>query len=372
MTLKALIIKEWIQTLHDRRMLIIIFALPVVQMILFGFATNNEVEHLSVLVVDQDRSFVSREILSALSRGDYFDVFEISSDANAGERALSLNQARLAIILPPDLERRFLSGQNPVIQIQLDGSDGNSATIALGYLNQILQETSERLTQQPIGASSHSFLPLKIETRIFYNQSLTSSHFMVPGIIAMILTIVTTMLTAMGITREKERGTFEQLVVSPIRGWELMLGKTMPFAVIGIFDALISIGLGILIFDIPLTGSISALSVLNIAYIMAMLGLGLFISTISETQQQAMMTVFAVLFPFIILSDFFFPLENMPEPVQWATLLNPMRYTLTAQREIFLKGSGWLQVWSSIVILFGFAVAFLGYGAFRFRKSLQI
>lgn len=370
MTLRALIIKEWIQTLHDRRMLVIIFALPVVQMILFGFATNNEVEHLSVLVVDQDRSFISREIISALNRGTYFDVFEISSDPLAGEKALNTNEARLAINIPPGLERRFLSGQNSTLQIQLDGSDGNSATIALGYFNQILGEINEQFTKQP--NSSVSFEPLNIETRILYNQSLTSSYFMVPGIIAMILTIVTTMLTAMGITREKERGTFEQLVVSPIRGWELMLGKTMPFAVIGVLDALLSIGLGMFIFDIPLTGSISALSVLNVAYIMAMLGLGLFISTISDTQQQAMMTVFAVLFPFIILSDFFFPLENMPELIQWATLLNPMRYTLTAQREIFLKGSGWPQVWSSILVLFGFAFAFLGYGAFRFRKSLQV
>ncbi len=368
MTLRAIILKEWIQTFRDRRMLVIIFAVPVVQMILFGVATNNEVHNLQTIVVDQNRSALSREILSAVGRGGYFDVIDVTPDAQAAVQAMMKNRARIIIVIPPDLEERYYAGRRADVQLLLDGSDGNSATIAMAYLMRILNSVSEKWSA-PSGRLAY---PVNIETRVLYNPALISSHYMVPGIIAMILTIITTMLTAMGITREKERGTFEQFVVSPVRGWQLMLGKTIPYAVIAGADAGVATVIGMLVFEIPLTGSISALVVLNMAYILAMLGMGLFISTISQTQQQAMMTVFAVLFPFIILSDFFFPLENMPLAVQWGTLLNPMRYALRAQREIFLKGSGWAEVWTNIVVLCGFAVAFLGYGALRFRKSLQL
>lgn len=372
MTLRAIIMKEWIQTFRDKRMLLIIFAVPVLQMILFGVATDNEVRNLRTVIVDQDRSGLSREIFSAVSRGDYFHVTEITGDVNYGVSALMQNRARIVIVIPPGLEGHFRSADAKAqVQLMLDGSDGNSATIAMGYLLRILNSTAEKAMPAAVSGLRPSVHPLHIETRVLYNQALVSSHYMVPGIIAMILTVITTMLTAMGITREKERGTFEQLVVSPIRGWELMLGKTIPYAVIAAVDAAIATAIGMLIFQIPLAGSLSALVVLNLAYILAMLGMGLFISTISQTQQQAMMTVFAVLFPFIILSDFFFPLENMPQAVQYGTLLNPMRYALRAQREIFLKGSGWEQVWPNILLLTGFAVAFLSYGSLRFRKSLQ-
>lgn len=371
LTVRTLILKEWIQTFRDRRMLVIIFVVPVMQMILFGVAVSNDVRNFPIVIVDQDRSSLSREIVSAFQRGGYFRIVAVTASTAAGESALLNNRARMVIVVPPDLTEHQRAGRSAGVQLLLDGSDGNTATIALGYSIRILSE----LHLVARGASVPGLRPfggVSVESRIFYNPSLESPYYMVPGIITMILTVIATMLTAMGITKEREKGTFEQLVVSPIRGWELMLGKTIPFAVIAFFDATLATGVGIAIFHIPLTGSASALAVLNLSYVLAMLGLGLFVSTVSESQQQAMMTVFAILFPFIILSDFFFPVENMPVIIQYATLLNPMRFCLRAQREIFLKGSGWGDVWSNIAVLFAFATVFLGYGAVRFRRSLTL
>lgn len=371
-TIRALVLKEWIQTFRDRRMLVIIFFVPIIQMIMFGVAVNNELRNMPTVVCDQDHSIVSRRILSSISAGGYFIPREITSSVKDAEEALYNNRARMALIIPPGFQSDLRSGKKAEIQILLDGSDSNAATLAAGYVFQILRETPSggRVQARPPGVAP--FEMPKIVTRVYYNPALESSHFMVPVIITMILTIIATMLTAMGITKEKEKGTFEQLFVSPIRGIELMLGKTIPFAVISFLDAALATTLGVFLFRIPLEGQVWVLALLNLGYVLAMLGLGLFISTVSETQQQAMMTVFAVIFPFIILSDFFFPIENMPVFFQYATLINPMRYCLRAQREIFLKGTGIEHLWPNIVVLFSFATAFLGYGALRFRKSLTI
>lgn len=371
LTVRTLMVKEWIQTFRDRRMLVIIFVVPVLQMILFGVAVSNDVRNFPILVVDQDRSALSREIISAFGSGGTFRIVGITADGAEGESALRNNRARMAVVIPPDLSEHQKAGRSAAVQLLLDGSDGSTGTVALGYSMRILSEL--RLTARSGSIPGlRPFGGVSLESRIFYNPSLESPYYMVPGIITMILTVIATMLTAMGITKEREKGTFEQLVVSPIRGWELMLGKTLPFAVIAFFDATLATGVGTAVFHIPLTGSASALAALNLSYVLAMLGLGLFVSTVSESQQQAMMTVFAIIFPFIILSDFFFPIENMPVVIQYATLLNPMRFCLRAQREIFLKGSGWIEVWPNITVLMGFASVFLGYGAVRFRRSLTL
>ncbi|MBI3395313.1 MAG: ABC transporter permease [Spirochaetia bacterium] len=369
-TVRALIVKEWIQTFRDKRMLLVIFVLPLIQMTIFGFAVSNEVKNLPAIVYDGDRSELSREIISALGRGGYFKITALAASQAESINALYINTAKIAFIIPPGFQKDVRSNRPVNVQIALDGSDGNAATIATGYALRILSELEYGNRIRVLPQTMLPFHGAVLDSRVWFNPSLESTYFLVPGIITMILTIITTILTAMGITKEKETGTFEQLVVSPIRGWELMLGKTLPYAVIGFGDAVLATAFGRLMFKVPIEGSLSALAFLNLAYVFAMLGMGLFISTVSATQQQAMMTVFGVLFRFIILSDFFFPLENMPVAVQYLTYLNPMKYCLTAQRAIFLKGAGWQLTYPNILVLFGFAAVFLGYGSIRFRRSL--
>lgn len=374
--LLALIKKEFIQTFRDHRLRIVIFVMPVIQMTLFGFAISSEVKNVPITVCDQDGSSSSRELVSALTRGDYFRVVQFTRDSREAVRDLEVNRAKISVIIPPDFQEKILKGEDSPFQLLVDGSDGNSASIASGYILRIMRETSlSRAVPVISGSQLAGVVPpsrpsFEPEIRVLYNPEMESRFFLIPGIITMLITLIVSLLTAMGITREKEAGTFEQLIVSPIQGWQLILGKTLPFLVIGAMDVVLVVVVGKLIFGMPFNGDPFAFAVLNLTYVFAILGLGLFISSISKTQQQAMMTVFAVLYPFIILSDFFFPIENMPVAIQYLTIINPMKYSLVAQREIMLKGSGWEQVGSNILVLAGFAVAFIAYGVFRFRKSL--
>ncbi len=374
---RALVIKELIQTFRDKKLRIVIFLMPVLQTILFGVAVNNEVKNLPVTICDQDRSSLSRELASTLTRGGYFVIAATTSSLRETDEDLMMNRSRAAVVIPPGFERRIKAGRRSPIQLLMDGSDGNTASIALGYLLRMLQDLQEEARIVPVlyavrgGAPPPAFGNPGLRLRVWYNPQMESSHFMIPGVITMILTVITTLLTAMGITREREMGTFEQLIVSPIRGWELMLGKTLPYALIGFFDAILVTLVSLFLFRIPLNGPVPLLALLNLLYVLAMLGMGLFISTVSSSQQQAMMTVFAVLFPGVILSDFFFPLENMPDLIRIITYFNPMRYGMHAQREIFLKGAGWRESAHSLLILAAFGFSFLTLGSLRFRKKIS-
>jgi len=376
--LKALIVKELIQTLRDKKLRVVIFLIPVIQMLIFGVAVTNDVHNLPLTICDQDQTTSSREVASSLTRGGYFVLKDTVDSVAEAKEDLLFNRSKMVVIIPHDFHEKLMRNEASPLQILLDGSDGNSATIAMGYAIRILQDLKPAggIRVVPLilsaGALPPSLPDLAVDERVWYNPGMESSFFMIPGVVTMILTIITTLLTAMGITREKEIGTFEQLIVSPITGWQLMLGKTLPYALIGFVDALLVTLISILVFSIPLNGPIWLLALLNIVYIFAMLGLGLFISTVSSSQQQAMMTVFAVLFPFVILSDFFFPLENMPAVIRYLTVFNPMKYCLTAQREIFLKGSGWESVYPNILSLFLFSVSFFSYGSLRFRKNISM
>jgi ABC-2 type transport system permease protein len=377
--LLALIKKELIQTFRDKRLRVVIFAMPIIQMTVFGFAISNEVKRVPISVCDQDMSPASRLLTDSLTQGDYFVLNYMHFNCDDAAKDLENNRSKIAVIIPPDFQKKKECGDSAEVQILIDGSDGNSAAVASGYMIRILRESAlaGSINTLPViaGAAVAGIRPppppdVSADIRVWYNPSLESRYFLIPGIITMIITLIVTLLTAMGITREKEAGTFEQLIVSPISGWQLILGKTLPFLLVGILDVFLISAVSKLIFHMPFNGPLIVFFMLNIIYIFAMLGLGLFISSISKTQQQAMMTVFALLFPFIILSDFFFPVENMPELIQIVTLINPMRYSLVAQREILLKGSGWEQVGDNILILLMFAIFFVGYGAIRFRKSL--
>ena len=374
--LLAMIRKELIQTFRDPRLRLVIFAMPIIQMTVFGFAISSEVKRVPISVCDQDRSPASRKLVDSILQGGYFRMVHFTTDCNRSVSDLAYNRSKISVNFLPGFQGHLTAGDPAPVQFLVDGSDGNSATVATGYLLRILQGKSAEAVPLPPSGAALSGTPVpgpaSVEPRIrvWYNPSMESRYFLIPGIITMIITLIVTLLTAMGITREKEAGTFEQLVVSPLHGWQLILGKTLPFLLVGALDVTLVLGVSILVFHMPFNGRPDVFIALNLVYILAMLGLGLFISSISKTQQQAMMTVFALIFPFIILSDFFFPVDNMPELIQNLTLLNPMRYSLVAQREVMLKGSGWDQVGDNILILGGFALVFLGYGIMRFRKSL--
>ncbi|MCB1165222.1 MAG: ABC transporter permease [Leptospiraceae bacterium] len=369
---RVLIVKELLQTFRDRRMLFVIFVAPVVQIFIFGVAVTNEVRNVSLSVADLSHSSYSRRLVSSLTRGGYFRLEHENSGGDEVQKDLLLNRAVIGLVIPPDFASQIEGNRQATVQILVDGSDGNSANIATGYALRIL--SSLDFYVRPTFFST-SRIPAEglvdFHPRVFYNPAVESRFYLMPGIITMVLTVLILLLTAMGITKEKESGSFEHLVVSPISGMQLMLGKTLPFALVGFFDACIVITLAVFGFGVPLTGSLPALILINVLYIFAMLGLGLLVSSISASQQQAMLSAFAIIFPAVILSDFFFPVSNMPVFIQWITYLNPMKYSLQAQRIIFLKGAGLGAVANQIAVLAGFAVAFYGLGTLQFRRSLH-
>jgi|JI10StandDraft_1071094.scaffolds.fasta_scaffold22731_8 ABC-2 type transport system permease protein len=374
--LKALIRKELIQTLRDKKLRVVLFALPVVQLIIFGTAISTDVKKTKVTLCDEDRSKASREIHSILTAGEYFEITDINEDCRKSENLLYVNKAKILLVIPAGFEKKLQMGENSPLQAVLDGSDGSSASTSLGYMLRMFMEHQWKTWQKTPDIRLYSITPPplpkpELQTRVYFNPEMESRFFLLPGIMTMILTIIVTLLTAMGITREKESGTFDQLIVSPIRGWELILGKTLPYLLIGLVDLLLVTLVSRYVFQLKMSGSFAAFIILNTVYIICMLGLGLFISTVSSSQGQAMMTVFGFLFPFIILSDFFFPVDNMPIFVRRLTMLNPMKYALVAQREIFLKGNGLAFLWDSVLILCLFSVIFLGYGAYRFRAGTE-
>ncbi|MBX7059575.1 MAG: ABC transporter permease [Leptospirales bacterium] len=371
--LLALIQKEFLQTLRDRRMLVIIFLIPLIQTTIFGVAVSNEVRNVPIAVIDSSRTLQSRELIDALRANDHFRFVYLGPDVSRGEELLRNNAARIAVYFPPDYARRLDRGEVATVQALVDGSDSNSAGIALGYMQRIVAVQSAATLRprslSPIALSSRGGVELR--DRLWYNPGGESRYYLLPGIGTMVLTTVIMLLTAMGITRERETGSFDQLVVSPIRPWQLLLGKTAPFAVIGLLEAALVTAASVFLFGQPFVGSLATLSALDALYVVVMLGLGLLISSVSASQQQAMLTVFAFLLPATILSDFFFPLANMPEPIRWLTIVNPMRYCMAAQRMIFLKGAGFAEIKWNLVALAGLAFLFYGLGALRFKRMLR-
>lgn len=367
--------KELLQTLRDTKLRLVIFVMPVLQTIVFGFAISTDVKNIPVSICEEQSSFSSRKVISLFQDSEYFHIVHLTNQCSDIMNDIDFNQARIALIIPANFQKQLSKGLDAPLQVLVDGSDGNTANIAMGYITRMLAQTPFKVYQSTSGFTLAGVTPppfqgISMEPRVWFNPDMESKFFLLPGILVMILTIIVTLLTAMAITREKEIGTFEQLAVSPIAGWQLILGKTLPFLFIGILDLVVIAAVGRLVFSLQMQSSLDVFLGVNTTFILTMLGMGLFISTISSSQGQAMMTVFAILFPFIILGDFFFPVENMPQAIQYIAMGNPIRYAMVAQREIFLRGSSWDKLAPSALILLGFAFIFLAYGAFRFRKSL--
>ena len=361
-----LVIKEFIHFFRQKRTVFFLIVPPVVQLLLFGYVATTDVNHVATALRDLDQTYESRELARQFEASKYFDI--VYRPTSPGELTHLLDRGRVlcAIQINPHFGRDLRKGHPAEIQVIVDGTDSNTALIALGYVNGILSRFGREFL--PPGMSSVS--PFDIRTRVWYNPGLRSRNYYVPGVIATIIMLTCLILTSMSVVREREIGTMEQLMVTPIRPLELMLGKTIPVAAVGYFDMVLVTVVGTLWFGVPIKGSISLLLVSTGVYLLSVLGIGLFISTVSKTQQQALMATFLFFMPAILLSGFAFPIESMPLFFQYITYVSPLRYFLIIVRGIFLKGIGVESLWPDILALLVLGVTILGLSAVRFRKRL--
>jgi len=365
---RVLIQKEVRQLFRDPKMKRIMFAAPLVQLLLFGYAVNTDVRDVRTVVVDQDRTAESRLLQETLTASGYFRIVEISDDPAVIEKALDGGTAMVGLQIPPGFTEALEAGEEASTQILIDGTSSNTATVAQGYVGQIVQEFALELARAR-GATLGGGVDLR--PRAWYNPDLSSQVYNVPGVIGLLLLLMALLLTSLSVVRERELGTLEQLMVSPINPKELMIGKTVPVLLVCLVDLALITVVAILWFGIPLRGPVWALVLASLLYILAGLAVGLFISTISRTQQEAFLTMFLFILPGIILSGFMYPIDTMPEVFQRLTLLNPVRYFMEMVRGIFLKGQGVQELWAHYLVLAFMAVTVIVGASRRFRKSLE-
>jgi len=378
---RVIIRKEVRQTLREPRMRTMLFIPPIVQLLVFGYAVNLDVENARLAWMDQDRSQESRELLASFEGSNRFELVATPANDREAQRLLDSGDADCVIRILPGFARDVERGRKTSVQVLVDGTNSNTASIVASYASSVIGAYSNKvMTDQNrdklVGRTSqgpvHAGIPqIRLQSRVWFNPDLRSRNYFVPGVVVNIITLVTLMLTAMAIVREKEIGTMEQLMVTPIRPIELMLGKTLPFAAVGLIDTILVVVVALFLFHIPFRGSAVLLLACALLFLMTSLGAGLFISTISRTQQQAMMSTFLIFQPFFMLSGFAFPIRNMPEAVQWLTYLDPVRYFVEIVRGIFLRGSGIAVLWPQMVALAIFGTAILSLSAMRFRKRLD-
>jgi drug efflux transport system permease protein len=371
--IKHMLIKEFIQVFRDPRMKAFIFVVPVMQLLVFSYAASTDVRHISTAVYDLDQSVTSRDLVSRFVKSGYFDVAEyIATDARERE-LLDRGKVQAVLHVTRGFEGDIRVGRSAPVQMIVDGTDSNTAGIVLGYSSAIIQQYSQEVLARRLQKIRGNIrLPgqINLQTRTWFNENLESRTYFVPGVIALMITLLTLLLTSMAIVREKEIGTMEQIMVTPIRPVEFILGKSVPFALISFVGLALVTLVGVVWFRIPIRGSFVLLVFAMSVYLMTTLGVGLLISTVSGTQQQAMMSTFFFFMPAVLLSGFMFPIANMPVPVQWLTYLNPMRYAMVILRDIFLKGVGLSILWPQIAALAVMGVVTLGVASRRFQKTI--
>ena len=373
----ALIKKEFLQIRRDTRTLGIVLFAPLVMLVLYGYAVNFDIHHIKIVVCDQDKSQTSREFISGFSKSEYFDIVKYTGDPEQLLNYLDRGTSRAVLWIPHEFAAKIAAGSTSEIFFGMDGSDSNTATISLGYFTSYIRSYSAQISYQRLERAGKTVLaqkmvPFKIAQRVRYNPELKSSHFIVPGLISTLLMMVVSLLTALAITNEKERNTFEQLASSPIRPWQLIVGKLVPYALVAFCGVLLIIPAGVFWFGVPLRGDLLVLFLYIFIFLLAVLGIGLFFSAIAKTQQQALtMVVPATTLPAVLLSGFIFPIESMPIPLQFLTNIVPAKFFLIALRGIFLKGVGVETLWPEALALIAFTVLLMTAAAFKFKKRLD-
>jgi len=372
--IRHIVKKEFIQIFRDPRMKGVIFLMPIVQVLVFGYAVTTDIRNARTAVVDLDNSIESREFVARFSESGYFSIVHRSQEQSEVAHLLDRGQVQAAIVLHHGFGADVRAGGPAAVQFIVDGSDSNTAGILLSYGSRITAEFSKQVALEYMskmkGASPEKAV-IDAQTRAWFNENLESRAFYVPGVIAIIVMLITLMLTSMAIVREKEIGTMEQLLVTPISSAEFIAGKTIPFALIGFIDVVAVTLVAVFWFEVPIRGNLLLLFFATALFLLTTLGIGLFISTVSATQQQAMMSTFFFYFPAVLLSGFMFPIENMPEPIQWLTYVNPLRYFLVIIRGVFLKGVGAGVLWPQMLALaiLGLIVQFLAVK--RFGRNIS-
>jgi ABC-2 type transport system permease protein len=377
--LRCIIKKEFRQVLRNPQMRAMLVLPPLIQLLVFGYAVNLDVNHARIAWMDEDRTQESRALLSQFEGSGLFEVLATPASPAEMQRLLDTSTVNGVVRVLPGFARDLKRGDTGGVQILLDGTDSNSAQLVSSYSAQAIGKFTadvmnerQRAKLVAAGAPVSAAIPRVIaEPRVWFNPELKSRNYFVPGVIVNILMLVTLSLTTMAIVREKEIGTMEQLMVTPIRPSELILGKTLPFVVIGFWDLLLVMSAALLFFRVPFQGSFPLLCAASFLFILTNLGAGLLISTISKTQQQANMATFLLFQPFMMLSGFSFPIRSMPQAIQYFTYINPMRYFLEVVRGIFLKGSGFDVLWPNFLALGVFGVTILSISVMRFHKTLE-
>lgn len=364
---REMLAKELRQMLRDPKMRRVLFVAPIIQLIAFGYAVNTDIRDTATFVIDHDRSAASRELIDAFESTGYFQIIGRSQQPADLVRALDYGEAIVGIEIPPGFSRDLASGRGARVQVILDGAESNTATIALGYAGQIVQRFG--LARATVAGALRGG-GVDLRNRAWYNPELESRAYNVPGVIGILILLMSLLLTSMSVVREREMGTLDQLAVSPLSATEMMLGKTLPPMLVAFVDLFLITGVAILWFGIPMRGSFLVLLPAALLYIIAALSMGLLISSISRTQQEAFMSLFLLLMPAIILSGFFYPISSMPRVFQWLTVLNPVRHFLEIVRAVFLKGAGFTPLWPQYVALGLMAVGAAWVAVVRFRRTM--
>jgi len=356
--------KEFLEVLRDSRLRRVIFVAPLIQLMVFGYAVSTDVRQTRTFLVDLDRTATSRELAEAFTASGYFRIVGRSSRPADLVEALDAGRAVVGLEIPARFTRDLESGRGARIQILLDGSNSNMATVAGGYAERIVQAYGER------HAAGRPAAAIDLRDRAWFNPDLSSRNYNVPAVVGSLILLVCLLLTSLAVVREREIGTLEQLMVSPLTPLELIAGKTIPFALIGLFDLTLVTTVALLWFHVPFQGNLVLLLAGSVLYLLSALGLGLLISTSCSTQQEAFMATFLVFMPALLLSGFMFPVSSMPQVFQWLTLLNPVRHYLVIVRGLFLKGAGFVALWPELLALLVLGVGLLSFATTRFRKTV--
>jgi len=371
--IKAIIKKEFRQTLRDPRMKMMILISPFFQLFIFGYAATTDVNKIPTAIYDLDNTRQSRDLIRGFTSSGYFDVEQYINNDKQVNYVFDHGIVNCIIRINHGFAQDCLANNKPKVQLILDGTDSNISAVVLGYASVIIQRYSADISSRQIEIVMQkvgTIASIDLRTRAWFNPNLLSRNFYIPGVISLIVSLMSLILTSMAIVREKEIGTIEQLIVSPLTPAELIIGKLIPYAAIAVFEAVFVTLVGVLWFKIPVHGNLILLLFATLIYLLVSSGVGLLISTISATQQQALMSTFLFFFPANLLSGFIFPIYNMPAVIQYITYLNPLRYYIVILRGIFLKGIGLEILWPQLLALFLMGLVILTVSSLRFHKSL--
>lgn len=368
--------KEFMHIRRDPRTMAFIIVMPIMLLIIYGYGINYDVRDIRIAVVDHDKSEASREFIDSMTASGYFINNAYCGTSEELDRLIDYRIARVGVIIPPDFDSDLKSGKTASIQFIIDGSDGNTANIAYGYLTALTNGYNLKYLRQRVVSTGYAearITPsIEIKSRFWFNPELKSSNFIVPGVIAIIMMITGSVATALTLVVEKDRGTIEQLIVSPIRPYQIVIGKLVPYVVLSFIALLVVMMVAYFLFDLPVKGNLFQLLLLGAVYLICVLGIGIFVSTVANDMSTAMLLSMLIsMLPSILLSGFVFPIRNMPAILQFISLFVPARYFLRIIRGIYLKGIGINLLWTETLFLIGFAVIVFGFAISRFRKRLD-